>query len=260
MEIRGLNMKTPKKLLSLLAASLLYASVASAATVTDSVNICAGDGSPLYTATFAVPELKGSETIAKIGNAYLDMKHRRFLQKCKSLETDAYLIYEAWKAGAAENDSFSKSANQKRSSAGGKSAPGYTMSTEPSDCPARGTISFVTQEIISIIGQSDAITYAATFDRNTGRRLSLADAFGGDKAIADKIAVYVQHYLPISPYKDSLSGDFTAHVYEFCSAPIEDGWYISGDYLIVIYPAAAITTNPTGEVHIAVPLKELDKK
>ncbi len=259
-------MKTPKKLLPLLAASLLYASVvsvvsvASAATVTDSVNICAGDGSPLYTATFAVPELKGDETVIKIGNAYLDMKYRRFLQKCKSLETDAYLIYEAWKAGAAENDSFGKSSGQKGSASGGKSSPGYAMSTEPSDVPTRGTISFVTKEVTSIIGQSNAITYAATFDRSTGRRLSLADAFRGDKAIADKIAVYVQHYLPISPYKDSLSGDFTAHVYEFCSAPIEDGWYISGDNLIVIYPAAAITTKPSGEVLVAVPLKELEKK
>lgn len=257
-------MKTPKKLLAMIAASLLYTSAASAGTVADSVNIHAVDGSLLCTSTFEIPELKGSETVVNIGKTYLDLKHRRFLQKCKSLETDMALIYEAWRAGAAENDSFSKGSGHKGPSVGGKSLQnagnGYTMTTDIVETPAKGTVSLITREVSSIIGQSSVTVYAATFDSASGRRLSLSEAFGGDNAIADKIAVYIQHFLPNSNYRDSLSPDFGAHVYDFCSAKVEDGWYIAGDYLIAIYPPGTITNSSAGDAFVSVPLKELMKK
>ncbi|MDO4204353.1 MAG: hypothetical protein Q4D07_07665 [Selenomonadaceae bacterium] len=257
-------MKAPKRIPALIAALLLYTSAASASTVADSVNIHGRDGAVLCTSTFEVPEQKGSDAVEKIAASYLDLKHRRFLQKCKSLETDMALIYEAWKAGAAESDSFTKDKSQKAPSVGGKSLQntgnGYTMTTDLIETPARGTVSLITREVSSIIGQRKAIVYAATFDANTGRRLSLADAFGGNNAIADKIAVYIQHFLPNSNYKDGLSPDFGAHVYDFCSAQVEDGWYIAGDYLIAIYPPGTITNSSTGDAFVSVPLKELMKK
>lgn len=259
MEIRGAIMKISARLAAIIAASLLYTSAASAANAADSVNIYARDGSHLCTATFEIPELKGSESIIKIGTAYLDLKHRRFLQKCKSLETDMALIYEAWKAGAGESDSFSKGP-----AVGGKSLKnagnGYSMTTSIAESRTKGTISLITREASVIIGQNKSNIYSATFEVSTGRRLSLADAFGGDKTIADRIAVYLQRYLPASPYKDNLAPDFNAHIYDFCSTAAEDGWYIDGENLIVIYPPASITQNTEGNVFFSVPIKSLDKK
>lgn len=256
-------MKTPGKILSLIAAAMLYTSAACAATVTDSVNIYSADGSLISTCTFSPPEIKENDPLAQVSALYLSMKHRRFLQRCKSLETDMNLIYEAWKAGAGENDSFGKSGSRNNPSARGKnlqsSGNGYSMTTELFRSPLRKTASLVTKEISSIIDQRSVTTYAATFDAATGRRLSLADAFGGDKAIADKIAVYVQRYLVASPYKDNLAPDYNSHVYDFCTGTVEDGWYIDGDNLTVIYPAAAITKNHDSELLVTLPLKELIK-
>lgn len=256
-------MKTPKKILPLIAAALLYASAACAATVTDSVNIYSADGSLISACAFSPPEIKENDPLAQVSALYLNMKHRRFLQRCKSLETDMNLIYEAWKAGAGENDSFGKSGSQNSPSAGGKNLPssgsGYSMTTELFRSTLRKTASLVTKEVSSIIGQRSVTTYAATFDATTGRRLSLADAFGGDKAIADKIAVYVQRYLVASPYKDNLAPDYNSHVYDFCNGTIEDGWYIDGDTLTVIYPAAAVTKSGDAELLVTLPLKELTK-
>ncbi len=256
-------MKTPGKILPLIAAALLYPSAACAAAVTDSVNIYSADGSLISTCAFSPPEIKENDPLAQVSALYLNMKHRRFLQRCKSLETDMNLIYEAWKAGAGENDSFGKSGSRNSPSAGGKSlqssGSSYSMTTELFRSPLRKTASLVTKEISSIIGQRNVTTYAATFDAATGRRLSLADAFGGDKAVADKIAVYVQRYLVASPYKDNLAPDYNSHVYDFCTGTVEDGWYIDGDNLTVIYPASAITKNHDSELLVTLPLKELIK-
>lgn len=256
-------MKTFGKILPLAAAVLLYAAAACAATVTDSVNIYSADGSLISTCTFSPPEIKENDPLAHVSSLYLSMKHRRFLQRCKSLETDMDLIYEAWKAGAGENDSFGKTGSQNGSSAGEKnlqsSGSGYSMTTKLFRSPLRKTASLVTKEISSVIGQRSITTYAATFDAATGRRLSLADAFGGDKTIADKIAVYVQRYLAASPYKDNLSPDYNSRVYDFCTGIVEDGWYIDEDNLIVIYQAAALTKSYDSELLINLPLKELTK-
>lgn len=254
-------MKIFPKILPLLTAALLSASVAGAAEISaDSVNIYAADGALISTCTFSPPEINAADPLAQVGELYLTMKHRRFLQRCKSLETDMNLIYEAWKAGAGENDSFNKSGGQPSSAPGGKnSGSGYAMTTEILRSPTRKTASLVTKEISSILGQKAVVTYAATFDSVTGRRLSLAEAFVSDKTIADKIAVYVQRYLPISPYKDNLAPDYNSHVYDFCNGAVEDGWYVDGDNLTVIYPAAALTKNPGAELFIVIPLKELTK-